>query len=499
MGGGAAWLDYDGDGRLDAFLVDSGALAASGGAAAAPVHRLFRNEGEGRFRDVTATTVPAECFAGRYGMGAAAADYDGDGDVDLYVYGLGEDVLLRNDGGVFRDATAAAGVSAPGWSSTAVFFDADLDRDLDLFVGTYLEWRDTPAFTAKECRGFGGRRDYCSPQAYGARGYAKFFRNEGEGKFSEATAAAGFSAKAGTALGVVATDLDGDGRIDLYVANDQMPSFAWLGRPDGVFVERGMELGVAVDELGKSQAGMGVDAGDVDADGDLDLWKVHLDREAAVLYVASNGLFEDRTAAFGLAAPTRPFTGFGTAFVDLDLDGALDLFVANGRVEAGTAPCDPRDPYAERDQVLRQIAPRRFADVTAAAGPALAACATSRGAAFGDYDDDGDDDVLIVDRDGPARLLRNESRRGGDAYGLRIVDARGADVAHALVQVRFAGGVRRFQTRTARSYAAASDPRLRFALPRGTKLLTVEILPPWGGPPLVIEDLAPGGYRTVRL
>jgi len=432
------------------------------------------------------------------GGGAAWLDFDGDGDVDLYVLALGPDRLLRNDGGVFTDATAEAGVDAPGWSTTAAFFDAEGDGDLDLFVGTYVDWRDTPAFTDKRCTGFAGARDYCSPQAYGARGFSRYFRNEGGGRFVDAGEAAGFRGRAGTALGVVVTDLNGDGRRDVYVANDQMPSFAWIARGDGTFFEQGLDLGVAVDELGKSQAGMGVDAGDVDRDGDLDLWKVHLDRESAILYLNMAGRFEDRTAAFGLAAPTRPRTGFGTGFVDFDSDGLLDVFVANGRVEASTSPCDPRDPYAEPDQILRQVRPGRFEDVGRTAGAALAYCATSRGAAFGDYDEDGDDDVLIVDRDGPARLLRNDSVRSGSWFGLRIRDARGADVLGAIVRVTSGGRTLLAETRTARSYASASDPRLRFGLPEGAGSPSVEIVPTTGGPTIKIAPV-PGRYTDVRL
>lgn len=496
MGGGAAWLDYDGDGRLDAFLVDSGAMAASGGAARAPGHRLFRNRGDGRFDDVTAAAFSAP-FDG-YGMGAAVADYDGDGDADLYLTNLGPNRLYRNDGGRFVDATAESGTGDPGWSTTAVFFDADGDADLDLFVGNYVAWRETPAFLEKACRGFGGARDYCSPQSYAARSYASFFRNLGGGRFRDDSDAAGFRTKPGTALGALAVDFDGDGRRDLYVANDQMPSFAWLNRGESGFVEDGVRLGVAVDELGKSQAGMGLDAADVDGDLRFDLWKVHLDRESHVLYLNRGDYFEDRTAAFGLAAPTRPRTGFGTAFMDADCDGLLDLFVANGRVEAATSPEDPSDPYAERGQFLRQIAPGRFVDATADAGPALAAVRSSRGAAFGDYDDDGDLDVLVCDRDRPARLLRNDSPRRGAWFGVRVVDARGADLPDARVEIALPGG-RRFvdETRTAYSYAAANDPRVLFGLGAATEVAEVVVTAP-GGARRVAGPHPVGRYVVVR-
>jgi enediyne biosynthesis protein E4 len=463
MGGGAAWIDYDGDGRFDALCLDSGALSESGGGkSVAPRHRLYRNMGDGRFSDV-AEEVFAAPFRG-YGMGVATGDYDGDGDVDLFLTNLGRDALYRNDGGRFVDVSDEAGIVGEGWSTAAAFFDADLDGDLDLFVGEYVPWRNAPVFVDRVCRGFGGARDFCSPQAYGAKGYATLYVNRGDGTFEDRSDASGVRAKAGTALGVLCTDLDGDGRVDVYVSNDQMFSFAWLRREDGTYEEAATRLGIAVDELGKSQAGMGVDLGDVDRDGRLDLWKVHLDRESHVLYRNLGGRYVDATTRFGLAAPTRPRTGFGTAFLDYDHDGLLDLFVANGRVEASSNPFDPADPYAEPDQLLRQTAPGRFIDATNEAGPAVSAPFNSRGAAFCDFDDDGDVDVLVVAREGPARLLRNDAKKLGAWIGVRVLNEKGADVLGARVVVE-AGG-RKFvdEIRTASSYLAASDPRRVFGL-----------------------------------
>jgi enediyne biosynthesis protein E4 len=493
MGGGAAWIDANGDGRLDAFLVDSGALAASGGAAVAPRHALFLNLGDGRFEDATERSFHGS-FKG-YGMGVASGDYDADGDADLYVTGLGGNQLWRNEGGRFVDATAEAGVAGGGWSVPAAFVDYDADGDLDLFVGDYVAWRDSAAFLDRACRGFGGAPDYCSPQAYAAPSFATLYRNEGGGRFRDVSESARLRTKAGTALGVVCTDLDGDGRVDVYVANDQMHSFAWLNRGDA-FVEDGLRLGLAVDELGKSQAGMGTDVGDVDGDGDFDVWKVHLDRESHVLYANVGGVFEDRTTPWRLAAPTRPYTGFGTAFLDVDADGLLDLFVADGRVEASASPADPRDPYAERDQLLMQAAPGRFVDATAEAGPAFAAVATSRGAAFGDYDDDGDVDVLIACRDAPARLLRNDSTRRGAWCGVRVVGAKGADVHGARVSVVAGGRTFVDETRTAFSYCAANDPRVLFGLGPATEVASIEVSIPQGGRKK-IGPLPVGGYVTV--
>jgi enediyne biosynthesis protein E4 len=475
MGGGGGFLDYDGDGRLDVYLVQSGSIA--GARAPGVSNKLFRNDGNGRFSDVTGK---AKVEGSAYGMGCAAGDVDGDGDVDLYVTNLGANVLYRNDGGTFTDVTAAAGVGDPGWSTSAAFVDYDQDGDLDLFVCNYVDWQPTPAFLEKKCFSLAGTRDYCSPQAYAAPAASTLYRNRGDGTFEDVSAASGIRAKRGTALGVVCTDLNADGRPDVYVANDQMPSFAWINRGDGTFVESGVELGVAVNEVGKSQAGMGVVSSDLDGDGALDLWKVHLYREGHVFYRNRGQWFDDATARFGLAAATRRFTGFGTGIFDADLDGLLDIFVANGRVEFHAELVRAEDVYAEPDQFLRQTAPGVFADLSAAAGPALELVENGRAAAFGDYDDDGDVDVLVVNRDGPARLLRNDSARRGAFFELRLLDRAGRDAYGASVRLRVGGKERVAEVRAASSYLATNDPRLHFGLGPAGGVERVEIRWPDG-------------------
>jgi hypothetical protein len=459
MGGGGGFLDYDGDGFLDMYLVQSGRLGQPDPALG---NRLLRNDGRGSFVDVTARAGVGD--AG-YGMGCAAGDYDNDGDVDLYVTNVGPNVLYRNRGdGTFADATAEAGVGDAGWSTSAAFVDYDADGDLDLFVVNYVAWAEEPAFTEKRCFATTGARDYCSPQSYGASSFDTLYRNEGGGRFQDVSALAGLRSKRGTGLGVATADLDGDGRIDLYVSNDQMPSFAWINRGDGRFDERGVALGVAVDETGKSQAGMGVVAADVDDDGDLDLWKVHLYRESHVLYLNEGDYFDDVTTRRGLAAPTRPFTGFGTALFDYDLDGRLDAFVANGRVQYVPEPTEAEDPYAERNQLLRQGEDGRFTDVSDTLGPALRLVDNSRAAAFGDHDNDGDVDVLVVNRDGPTRLLRNDTLRLGGSLTLRIVERSGRDAHGARVSVRVGDRTRTFLVQPAYGYCATHDPRVHVGL-----------------------------------
>ena len=486
MGGGAGWLDFDGDGDLDAYLVDSGettGLAAADDGATDPAdrrtgNRLFRNDGRGRFLDVTGRAG----VAGRgYGMGVAAGDYDNDGDVDIFVANAGVSLLERHDGGrAVAAVRAGAAGGASAWSTAGAFFDYEADGDLDLFVANYVDWSDKPAFTEKRCFSDAGARAYSERQSDDATSEQVPDGQAGDGTFTDVSAAAGLLERLGTGLGVVSSDLDDDGDVDVYVSNDQMPSFAWINQGDGTFVERATLLGCAVDEMGRAQGGMGVDAGDVDGDGDMDLWKVHLHRESHVLYRNLGDYFEDATTLSGLAAVTRRATGFGTALFDYDLDGLLDAFVANGRVQFVNEPYPVADPYAEPNQLLRQTRDGWFEDVSAAAGPALATVENSRAAAFGDYDNDGDVDVLVANRDGPARLLRNDAARLGRPLTLRLTDRAGRDAYGARVTVAAGGGRRVFEARAAYSYAATNDPRVHVGVPEGTSVESVEVRWPDG-------------------
>ncbi|MHC5028480.1 MAG: CRTAC1 family protein [Planctomycetota bacterium] len=462
MGGGAGFLDVDGDGLLDAYLVQSDA-----GQHGSRGNRLFRNLGDGTFADVTETSGADDTG---YGMGCAAGDYDDDGDVDLYVTNLGDDVLYRNDGdGSFTDVTLGAGIDTPGWSTSAAFVDYDADGDLDLFVTSYVRWSRTGRFLDRECFAATGERDYCSPQAYDAPSHDTLYENLGDGTFRDVSGAAGIASRAGTGLGVICTDLDGDGRVDLYVANDQMPSFAWINLGAGRFEERAALLGVAVDEHGRPLAGMGVDAGDFDRDGDFDLWKVHLDGEAHTLYVNAGTFYDDATVRLGLAVPTRAATGFGTAFVDLDLDGRLDLFVANGRVQRAGGAGTATDPYAEANQVLLQTPAGRFVDASERGGAALRLVESSRGAAFADFDEDGDVDVLVCNNDGRARLLRNETP-ATRFLAVRVLEASGRDALGAVIRCSGRDAVFTGLVHAASSYCSTSDARRVIGL--GTAVVT---------------------------
>jgi enediyne biosynthesis protein E4 len=470
MGGGAALFDMDGDGDLDAYLVQSGNIsqpANKGGG-----NRLFRNRGKGMFDDVSEGSGTQ--VAG-YGMGVAAGDYDNDGDVDLYVTNLGPNVLLRNDGGgKFSDVTSAARVAGAGWSSSAAFVDYDADGDLDLFVARYIDWS---AGTERQCFSLTGIPDYCSPRNYDAPTSSLLFRNNGNGSFTDVSAAAGLQKAAGNGLGVVAADFDGDGRIDIFVANDGTPNHLWMNLGDGGFEDRALVNGVALDQDGRAKAGMGVHVADVEDDGDQDLLVVNLDNESDSFFRNEKPFFIDDTANVGLRTVTRRFTRFGMAMLDFNNDGVLDLFEANGRVGMQSERFSD-DVYAEPNMLLRGTADGKFEDVPQA-GVAQPLIATSRAAAFGDVDDDGGIDILVVNRDGPAHLLRNVASRGHWA-SMRVVDEHGRDALGAELTISFAARRIRTDVRAAYSYMASNDPRVHVGLGEATRIDSVQVKWPDG-------------------
>jgi enediyne biosynthesis protein E4 len=467
MGGGAALFDMDGDGDLDAYLVQSGSLLDP--SPEDDGNRLFRNRGDGRFDDVT---VGSGAHGAGYGMGVAAADYDNDGDVDLYVTNLGSNVLLRNDGaGRFTDATAQAGVAGSGWSTSAAFVDYDADGDLDLLVARYVDWSPT---TELECFSLTGVPDYCSPRNYDAPSASLLFRNEGSGRFTDVTAASGLQRAVGNGLGVVAADFDGDGRIDLFVANDGTPNHLWMNLGGGRFGERALVSGVAVDLDGRPKAGMGVHVADPDADGDQDLLVVNLDGESDSFFRNERQFFVDDTASVGLRTASRRFTRFGMALLDFDNDGLLDLYEANGRVGLQSERFS-EDPYAEPNLLLRGIAGGRFEEMEPRGGTAQPLVATSRAAAFGDVDNDGGLDVLVANRDGAPYLLRNIVRPRGHWLMLRVLEEHGRDALGAELMIAVGPRRVRIDVRAAYSYLASNDPRVHIGLGASTRVDEVKV------------------------
>jgi enediyne biosynthesis protein E4 len=415
MGSGAALFDYDSDGDLDAFLVQSAPL--DGTSRPHTGSRLFRNDlrvengrAVPRFSDVTeAAGVGVKTF----GMGAAVGDIDGDADLDLYVSGFGANTLLRNNGnGTFMDVTDAAGLADSRWSTSAAFLDYDRDGDLDLYVGNYV------AFTMagnKTCTDPAGARDYCAPAGWPAVP-DRLLRNDGQGRFTDVSEPAGITRAYGPALGVAVGDFDADGWPDIYVANDAQANQLWRNRGDGTFEDVGLLSGTAVNAGGRPEGSMGIALGDPDNDGDEDIFVSNLVGETHVLYANDgSGNFEDARAGAELARPTAAMTGFGTGWFDYDHDGWLDLFIANGAVNIVEALRGQPNPFRQRNQLFHNDGSGRFRELTGLAGPAFESLEVSRAAAFGDIDNDGDVDILVTNNNGPARLLLNDRTAGAPA------------------------------------------------------------------------------------
>jgi hypothetical protein len=455
--GGAALIDLDLDGDLDAYLTQGGSLHAD--ADPAPGNALFENVGGGHFRDVSAASGADHRG---YGMGVASGDADGDGDPDLFVTNLGPDVLLENRGGLrFADVTAAAGVGHPGWGTSAAFFDADRDGDLDLFVCNYLYWTIE---THVECYSPVGGRDYCGPVAIDRPTPDLLYRNEGDGRFRDVSREAGIADALGTGLGVAPADYDDDGWTDLFVANDGWEDRLWMNQRDGRFADRALVHGLSVDEHGAKTAGMGAAATDVDDDGDIDVFVCNLSGEKDGVFRNEGGYFVNATAPSGVGIVSRRFTRFGLGLVDFDQDGHLDLYEANGRVKVEDRPWSASDPYAEPNLLFRGLGGMRFAEVLPRGGTAEPLIATSRAAAFGDVDGDGAIDVLVVNKDAPASLLVNRAPARGHWLLLRVQDERGRDAYGA--RVTLALGDRRLtrEVASAWSFQAANDPRVHVGL-----------------------------------
>jgi len=461
LSGGGAFLDYDQDGDLDLYVVRGAYAPERGFVLPDGANRLYRQEADGRLTDVSAASGADDPG---YGMGVAVGDVDNDGFPDLFIANYGPDVLLRNNGdGTFADVTLAAGVGDPRWGSSAGFFDYDRDGFLDLYVSNYVEF-------APERRtvDVAGRPEYPGPGCCDGAPDS-LYHNDGDGTFTDVSGPAGIAALAGKGLGVAVQDLDGDGRMDVYVANDREPNFAWIQQADGTFVDRAATMGLAVNGYGDAEASMGIAVGDADGDGHSDLFVTNLFGETNTWYAgAGHGQFEDRTVGSGLGPPSFDFTGFGTAFVDPDLDGDLDLLVANGRVLRSLArPGADLGPhwtgYAEENHLYENDGRGKFRLASELCGAPCAVPGVGRGLALGDLDDDGDHDVLLTTGDGRARLFRNVRPHRQNWIGLRVLSGR-RDALGARVIVSAGGRTFSHGVAPASSYLVSHDPRVLVGL-----------------------------------
>jgi hypothetical protein len=495
MGSGLAFLDYDGDGRQDLFFVNSADWPEKHRRTA--TQSLYRNRGDGTFEDVTRK---AGLAVEMYGIGVATADYDNDGDADLFINALGPDRLFRNRGdGTFEDVTQKAGVSDPAFGSSAAWVDYDRDGWLDLFVCNYVQW------SPKEdifCTLDGVSKSYCTPESY--RGATnRLFRNRGDGTFEDVTRRAGVFDPTGKSLGVVAFDYDGDGLQDLAVANDTQPNFLYHNKGDGTFVETGRTAGIAFSEEGKARGAMGIDAADYDASGRESLVIGNFSNEMLALYHnEGKGLFIDDAAMAGIGQPSLLTLAFGCFFFDFDLDGLLDIFVANGHVENDINRVQPSVTHAEPPHLFRGVGGGRFEQADGRAGPDFTHPIVGRGAAYADYDGDGDLDIAVSTNNGPALLLRNDGGNAGPWLRLRLVGRKSSrDALGAVVRLR-AGGIGGQRTlRSGASYASQNEMVLTFGLgaARGGTAPSADVQVTWpDGTVQTVTGLAAGQLHVLE-
>ena len=491
MGAGGALFDFDNDGDLDIYLCQGFQLerpeTGSGG-------RLFANSWSqnGKLGFVDVTEASGIRTTG-YGMGAVVGDINNDGLPDLYLTNYGTNQMyLNRGGGVFEDVTASAGMEEPRWSVSAAFVDYDRDGWLDLYIGNYVNFSFT---THKDC--YLTHLDFCHPNSYDPQP-DRLLRNQGDGTFADVTAESGVAEHFGNALGVAACDFNDDGWPDIYVANDANPNNLWINQKDGTFKDQAMIAGCALNHDGAAESSMGVDAGDYDEDGDLDLFMTHLTSQTNTLYGNDgSGMFEDRTIVSGLGPPSKPFTGFGVAWFDYDNDGFLDLFIANGTVTALPLSESDSYPYHQTNQLFQNLGDQRFREVSKLAGLTLSE--VSRSALFGDLDNDGDVDIVVTNNRGPVRVLRNKLGARNHWIGLRVVDSG---------QNRYAIGARlSLKTRTGSAhwrsvvrntgYASSNDPRVIVGLAQNREPCILTVLWPDGSRE-IWKDLNPGQWHTIK-
>jgi hypothetical protein len=477
-GAGCAFFDYDNDGWMDIYLVNSGKCDFYD--PNPPLRNaLYRNNRDGTFSDVT---EKAGVTAGGYGQGVAVGDYDGDGFPDLYVTQYGRSILYHNNGnGTFTDATEKAGVAAPGWSSSAVWFDYDGDGKLDLFVCRFVDFDKAKNLPCEA----DNRPGYCIPRLYKPTA-SWLFHNNGDGTFRDVSKASGIGNYLGKAWGVVATDINNDGRMDLFVANDTTANFLFLNRGGQKFEEIGAQSGVAYSEAGRPRSGMGVDSADFNQDGWMDLFVANIDHEIFSLYQNNRDTtFDDQAGPTGVAAATRLMSGWGLKFFDYDNDSELDLFLSNGNPD-DLIQVYHKDVTYQEPPLLFHGDGNRLRDVSAESGPVFAKPISARGLAVGDFDNDGAMDVLISMNDGAPLLLRNNAGRQNHWVGIQLVGTKSnRDAIGARINYQ-ASDLKRSRMRVGGgSFLSSHDPRLVLGLGQRTKIDWVEVK--WPEPSKLIE------------
>jgi hypothetical protein len=487
MGAGGAFLDYDGDGWQDVLLVNS--KAWPGQKAARATSALYKNQKNGTFVDVTkAAGLDVEM----YGMGVTAADYDNDGKIDVYLTGLGGNKLFHNDGTRFTDVTAKAGVGGGGFGTSAAFLDYDRDGKLDLFVANYVEWSLEKDLY---CTLDGKTKSYCTPESYQGQS-PTLYRNKGDGTFEDVTKKAGLQNPASKALGISLLDFDGDGWLDVFLANDTQPNKLYRNGGDGTFKDVGMTAGVAFGETGVARAGMGTDAADYDGSGRPSLVIGNFSNEMMGLYHnEGTGLFIDEAPTGAVGKTSLLSLTFACFFFDYDLDGRLDILGINGHVSDDIEAVQPKVKYAQAAHLFHNLGGKRFEPVTSA-GAALAAPVVGRGGAYGDFDNDGDLDLLLTANNGPARLLRNDGGNKSQWLRVRTVGTKAnRDGIGAKVTVTRADGTKSWAlVKTGSSYASQSELPVTFGLGSATKVAKVEVAWP-GGATDAVSDVPAG--RTI--
>jgi hypothetical protein len=474
MGSGCGWIDYDQNGLLDLYLVNGTATRVY--TPQQPTRgALYRNNGDGGFTDVTAKAgVGAE---GLFGMGVAVGDYDNDGFPDLLVLGYGRCILYHNNGdGTFTDVTARAGVQNSGlWASSAAWFDYDNDGKLDLIIANYVDWSPERNFYCGD-RG-PGMRSYCHPDDFHGQP-PTLYHNNGDGSFTDVSKSSGVGLKGGNGLGVVTFDYDNDGWQDIFIANDHMPNFLFHNNRDGTFREVGYQAGVAVSADGQFEAGMGTDAADTTGSGRLDLIVGHLDMQLARVYQnMGDQTFEDATLRSKLSYSTYHMSTFGARFMDYDNDGWRDLFLANGHVLDNIERYHADTKYAEPKMMFRNTGRGIFENVSDQLGPDFQLPRVSRGAAIGDFDNDGDLDILINNCGQAPQLLRNDGGNANHWLEILLIGTKSnRDGVGARVKVTAGDLILYDQRKGGMSYQSAQDPRLHFGLSQRSSVDSIEIV-----------------------